>query len=39
LAGVEVLEEPRSTPYGDKRAMVKDLWGNLWQIAEVVNQR
>jgi hypothetical protein len=20
-------------PYGDRRAMVKDSWGNIWQIA------
>jgi uncharacterized glyoxalase superfamily protein PhnB len=20
-------------PYGDRRAMVKDAWGNIWQIA------
>ncbi len=32
-AGAEALEVPLDLPYGDRRAMVKDLWGNLWQIA------
>ena len=32
-AGAETLEPPSDLPYGDRRAMVKDLWGNLWQIA------
>ncbi|MEK8038455.1 VOC family protein [Burkholderia contaminans] len=27
------LEAPADMPYGDRRAMVKDPWGNLWQIA------
>jgi uncharacterized glyoxalase superfamily protein PhnB len=27
------LEEPCDTPYGDRRAMVRDNWGNTWQIA------
>jgi PhnB protein len=27
------LEEPSDRPYGDRRAMVKDSWGNTWQIA------
>lgn len=32
-AGAESLEVPAEMPYGDRRAMVKDAWGNLWQIA------
>jgi uncharacterized glyoxalase superfamily protein PhnB len=32
-AGARVLEEPTDTPYGDRRAMVEDRWGNVWQIA------
>ena len=32
-AGAESLELPADLPYGDRRAMVKDAWGNLWQIA------
>ncbi len=32
--GVEVLEEPLDTPYGDRRAVIKDEWGNMWQIAQ-----
>jgi PhnB protein len=27
------LEEPMDMPYGDRRAMVRDAWGNTWQIA------
>ncbi len=27
------VEEPAEMPYGDRRAMVKDAWGNTWQIA------
>lgn len=32
-AGAESLETPADQPYGDRRAMVRDMWGNLWQIA------
>ena len=32
-AGAESLEAPSDQSYGDRRAMVKDAWGNLWQIA------
>jgi len=32
-AGAETLQVPSDLPYRDRRAMVKDLWGNLWQIA------
>lgn len=32
-AGAESLEDPRDTPYGDRRAMVRDPWGNVWQMA------
>jgi uncharacterized glyoxalase superfamily protein PhnB len=31
--GALSLEEPGDQPYGDRRAMVEDGWGNLWQIA------
>jgi uncharacterized glyoxalase superfamily protein PhnB len=31
--GAQSLEEPHETPYGDRRAMVRDPWGNMWQIA------
>ena len=27
------IERPSDMPYGDRRAMVKDPWGNYWQIA------
>lgn len=32
-AGATSLEEPADIPYGDRRGMVKDRWGNIWQIA------
>lgn len=32
-AGAEVLEPAGQMPYGDRRAMVRDAWGNVWQIA------
>lgn len=32
-AGAVSLEAPADMPYGDRRAMVKDAWGNLWQMA------
>jgi len=32
-AGAATVEEPLDTPYGDRRAMVRDQWGNVFQIA------
>ena len=32
-AGAVSLEEPLDTPYGDRRGMVEDPCGNVWQIA------
>lgn len=32
-AGAAPLEEPQDLPYGDRRGMVKDPCGNVWQIA------
>src|SRR5262245_45769573 len=32
-AGATSVEEPLDLPYGDRRGMVRDAWGNLWQIA------
>jgi uncharacterized glyoxalase superfamily protein PhnB len=32
-AGAVSLEEPWDTPYGDRRGMVQDPCGNIWQIA------
>ena len=32
-AGASSLEEPQDMPYGDRRGMVKDPSGNIWQIA------
>ncbi|MGA9851960.1 MAG: VOC family protein [Gammaproteobacteria bacterium] len=31
--GAKPIEEPQDMPYGDRRAMVQDEWGNRWQIA------
>jgi uncharacterized glyoxalase superfamily protein PhnB len=32
-AGATTLEAPLDTPYGDRRAMVRDPFGNVFQIA------
>ena len=32
-AGARTLEAPSIMPYGDRRCMVEDKWGNTWQIA------
>ena len=32
-AGARSIEMPGDMPYGDRRAMVEDSWGNIWQIA------
>jgi PhnB protein len=32
-AGAVSLEGPRDLPYGDRRGMVEDPCGNIWQIA------
>jgi len=32
-AGAKSLEEPQMMFYGDRRAMVEDPFGNVWQIA------
>jgi len=32
-AGARTLEKPCDMPYGDRRAIVADKWGNIWQIA------
>ncbi len=32
-AGAISVEEPAEMPYGDRRCMVEDRWGNTWQIA------
>jgi PhnB protein len=31
--GATAVEEPGEMPYGDRRAMIEDPWGNRWQIA------
>jgi PhnB protein len=38
-AGAQSLEAPSNTPYGDRRGMVKDRWGNTWQIATRIGAR
>ena len=37
-AGAVSLEAPFDTPYGDRRAMVRDRFGNVWQIAHVLDR-
>jgi PhnB protein len=32
-AGAVSVEQPRDTPYGDRRAMIRDPFGNVYQIA------
>lgn len=32
-AGARSLEAPAVLPYGDRRCMIEDRWGNTWQIA------
>lgn len=32
-AGAQSLEGPQDMPYGDRRCMVKDPAGNIWQVA------
>ena len=32
-SGAHTVEAPFDTPYGDRRCMVRDPWGNTWQIA------
>ena len=31
--GARSIEAPFDTPYGDRRCMIEDGWGNTWQIA------
>jgi PhnB protein len=38
-AGARSLEEPDLMPYGDRRCMVEDKWGNTWQIATYLGNR
>jgi PhnB protein len=32
--GATSIELPAEMPYGDRRAMVEDPWGNQWQLAQ-----
>jgi PhnB protein len=38
-AGAEALEAPADMFYGDRRATVRDPWGNIWQIATYGGRR
>jgi PhnB protein len=38
-AGATVIEDPVDTPYGDRRAMVSDPFGNVFQIAHQIGVR
>jgi PhnB protein len=35
-AGATAIEPPLDTPYGDRRAMVRDPFGNIFQIAHPI---
>jgi PhnB protein len=37
-AGAWTVEEPADLPYGSRRAMVRDPWGNDWQIATHISK-
>lgn len=37
--GASSVEEPADMPYGDRRAMVTDPYGNDWQIATHLERR
>ena len=37
-SGATSLEAPLDTPYGDRRAMVRDPFGNVWQIAHLLSR-
>ena len=37
--GAASVEAPTDTPYGDRRAMVRDPFGNLFQIAHQLPER
>jgi PhnB protein len=32
-SGARSMEKPADLPYGDRRAMFADRWGNTWQVA------
>jgi uncharacterized glyoxalase superfamily protein PhnB len=36
-AGAAAIEAPFDTAYGDRRGMVRDPFGNVWQIAHVLD--
>ena len=38
-AGARSLEEPADMPYGDRRCMFEDQWGNTWQVATHMRKR
>lgn len=38
-AGARALEAPSVMPYGDRRCMVENKWGNTWQIATHIGGR
>jgi uncharacterized glyoxalase superfamily protein PhnB len=38
-AGATSLEAPWDVPYGERRGMVEDAWGNVWQIATWTGSR
>ena len=37
--GARSMEVPFDTPYGDRRGMFEDPWGNIWQVARYQGSR
>lgn len=37
--GATSIEPPLDTPYGDRRCMIRDNWGNAWQVASQQGRR
>jgi len=35
--GATSIEVPQDVPYGERRAMVQDPWGNTWQVARTLS--
>src|SRR4030095_13283 len=36
--GADLIEEPQDMPYGDRRAMGRDAWGHVWEMATTRGQ-
>jgi PhnB protein len=36
-SGATSVEVPEDQPYGERRAMIRDRWGNTWQVASILS--